>query len=90
MKFVIQIPAKFVLQCVIVSIFHGSLTTLTVSRASTYVAAYLTSGKIRSVHVRVGQTVAHAFQSRIEITWGDALGRRSGDVCCRDRPRDGS
>jgi hypothetical protein len=70
--------------------FRRSLTTLTVSRASTYVAADLTPGEIRSVHVRVGQTAAHGFQSRIEVTWGDALGPRPSDICCSDGPSDSS
>jgi hypothetical protein len=61
---------------------------MTVPRAPLNVAANLTAGEIRRVHVRVGQTVTHGFQSGVEVTYGNALASGSGNVCCSDFPGD--
>ena len=53
--------------------FRRLLASVTVPPAPLNVAANLTAAEIRRVHVRVGQTVAHGFQSGVEVTCGNAL-----------------
>jgi hypothetical protein len=60
----------------------------TVARASTNLAANLAAAEVCCVHVGVGQTVAHGFQSRVEIAGVNALGGGPGDICCRYGSRD--
>src|SRR5215470_3511227 len=60
------------------------------ARASANLAANLAPGEIRGVHVRIGQTIANGFQSRIEVAWSNALERGPGDVCCGDCSSNGS
>jgi hypothetical protein len=61
-----------------------------VPRASTDLAANLAAAEVCCVHVGIGQTVAHGFQSGIEIARVNPLRRGPGDICCRNGSRDGS
>lgn len=67
-----------------------SVATPTVSRTTADLATNFTAAEVRGVHVRVGQTVAHDFQGGVEITYGNALARRAGDICRRNRSGDSS
>jgi hypothetical protein len=53
-------------------------------------AANLAAAEVCCVHVGIGQTVAHGFQSRVEIARVNAQRRGPGDICCRNGSRDGS
>jgi hypothetical protein len=61
-----------------------------VPRASTDLAANLAAAEVCCVPVGIGQTVAHGFQSGVEIARVNALRRGPGDICCCDGSRDGS
>src|SRR5262245_63841782 len=69
--------------------FSESLTVLVLVLAPD-LTANLTAGKIRRVHVCVGETGAQEFQGRVEITCGNALAGRPHDICRRNRSRDSS
>ena len=60
------------------------------SDAPTDLAANLTAAEIRRVRVRIGQPFPRGLQGRIKVGRGNTLGRGSGDICRRDRPRDAS
>ena len=70
--------------------FMGSLTTSTMSQATTDLAANLAAAEVCCVHVRIGETFAHCFQSRVEVACSNPLTRGAGNICCRDGPGDGS
>src|SRR5262249_15777555 len=64
--------------------FHRSVVVI----ISLDLAANLTAAEVRRVHVRIGQTVAHGTQGRLEVACCNTLVRWPGDICCRDRPGD--
>jgi len=70
--------------------FRRLFAASTVAPAPTNLTTNLTAAEIRGVHVRVGETVAHDFQGGVEITYGNALADRPGDICRRNRSGDSS
>src|SRR5262245_20519680 len=72
------------------SLHSGSITSFTVPRASTDLAAKLAAAEVCCVHVGIGQTVTHDSQGGVKITYGNALADGSRDICRRNRSGDSS
>ena len=70
--------------------FRRSFAAFIVTEAATNLTANLTAGEIRHVHVRIGQTFAHGFQSGVEVPAAMPWPCGSGDiwlVCCNTKRR---